>query len=194
MPPVSLVSDPLGKYFWHETPGLGEGTRRRVPSAQTGTYRRDKLSSLSWLWELSAPTEVAPAGSSLNLSITSRPLSSAICWIRLSTCSWGVVSVIAEPMESSITWCVMARVNICPHLTRWTLNHPCGKYSQTLKCAATHWGVNIEALDLTLKLVHDCRDLLEIHGFQSFVQGLCHLAHIFADLMEKLPLWGTASI
>ena len=76
-----------------------------LPGLNSGPYRRDRWSSFSWLRELSAPTEVAPAGSWLSWSITSRPLSSAIWWMRSSTCSWGVVSVIAELMESSMTWC-----------------------------------------------------------------------------------------
>lgn len=51
--------------------------------------------------------------------------------------------------------------------------------------ATTHWGVDVEVLNLALKLIHDRRDLLEVHGVQSFVQGLGHLTHVFGDLMIK---------
>ena len=71
---------------------------------QWGTYRRESWSSLSCLLEVSPPREAAPAGSWFSWSMTSRPLSSAIWWIRLSTCSCGVVSVVAELIASSITW------------------------------------------------------------------------------------------
>lgn len=54
------------------------------------------------------------------------------------------------------------------------------KYSAT-----THWGVDIKVLDLGLKLIHYCRDFLEVHGVKSFVQGLGHLTHAFSDLNDK---------
>ena len=66
------------------------------------THLRDSWSS--WLRTELSPTAEAPSGSWLSWSSTSRPFSSAICRMRLSTCSCGVVSVVAELMESSITW------------------------------------------------------------------------------------------
>ncbi|PWA22143.1 hypothetical protein CCH79_00020167, partial [Gambusia affinis] len=85
------------------SPGVSSQTD--LPGQAGDPYRRDSWSSLSWLRELSPPSDVAPAGSWFSWSITSRPPSSAIWWMRSSTCSWGVVSVMAELMESSITWC-----------------------------------------------------------------------------------------
>lgn len=45
--------------------------------------------------------------------------------------------------------------------------------------------MDIEVLDLAFKLIHDCRDLLEIHGVQSFVQRLGDLTHAFGHLLES---------
>lgn len=113
-------------------PVVTDGTYCLVPSTDTGPHRRDSWSSLSWLRELSAPTEVAPAGSWLSWSITSRPLSSAIWWIRSSTCSWGVVSVIAELMESSITWCRTERDGSRGDRTKKTLTKHTKHLTETL--------------------------------------------------------------
>lgn len=42
--------------------------------------------------------------------------------------------------------------------------------------------MNVQVLHLTLKLVHDSRDLLQVHGVQSFIQSFGHLGHVLGHL------------
>lgn len=150
---------------------------------KTASYRRDSWSSFSWTRELSPLSEVAPAGSSLSWSITSRPFCSAIWWIRSSTCSWGVVRVIAELIESSITWCSKETGQKWVGVGNGSELHEA--YNRNGQTAGTHRGVDVKVLNLAFKLIHDCRDLLEVHRAQSFVQCLGHLTHAFSHLMKK---------
>lgn len=58
-------------------------------------------------------------------------------------------------------------------------------FHQQLEFPVTHWGVNVQVLDLTFKLVHDRWDLLQVHGAQSLVQSLGHLTHTFGHLRAE---------
>lgn len=87
--------------FYGERPDAPPPPRTHGAGFLCPAHLRDSWSS--WLRTELSPTAEAPSGSWLSWSSTSRPFSSAICRMRLSTCSCGVVSVVAELMESSIT-------------------------------------------------------------------------------------------
>lgn len=116
----------------------GHGLAPQDVGARHIAHLRDSWSS--WLRTELSPTAEAPSGSWLSWSRTSRPFSSAICTMRLSTCSCGVVSVVAELMESSITWewSVSGRLGPDPGAYRPLLRPPCLDHLSALLCPPTH--------------------------------------------------------